>query len=454
LRLIHQGASGAAAELLEYIIGDKPMPSKGSKARIVASAAKYAKNLDSSQIKAFAMATDGAPVSLIKGPPGTGKTLLAKAIAGEAGVNFISVVGSDFSNKFVGVGGDRVRALFKKAREKAPCILFIDEIDALGGSRDGLQTHSEDRNTLNALLAEMDGFNTKEKIFVIGATNRLEDLDPALIRPGRFDNIFAVPLPITTEERREIVNVYAKGKKFDETVDLDALAKQMIGNSPADIEAVMNEAAIIAAREHDGYISRDDLDEAYLKKILKGHVKENKDRDQEQLKIVAWHEAGHTLIGALTNQEVAKVTIMPSTSGAGGFTIFNPTKMGLYSKEELINRVLSLYAGRAAEELLLGPEKITTGASNDIERATDVIYQLVAKYGMCRGEGKKATLLDYSRVPGSDNVVQKDMSDLAEKFYAQTLQMLEENIDRLEKLATELLRKETLSEAEILDIVK
>lgn len=386
---------------------------------------------------------------LLYGPPGTGKTLIARAVAGEANANFVSVSGSDFSNKFVGVGGDRVRKLFEEARKKKPCIIFIDEIDAVGGTRDGM--HNENRNTLNALLTEMDGFSTGDGILVIAATNRLEDLDAALVRPGRFDNIFAVPLPITTDERREVIDVYTRGKKFDETVDFDMLAKQMIGNSPADIEAVMNEASIIAARTHNGVVSKEDLDAAYLKKILKGHVRNNDGRDKDQLKITAWHEAGHALVGTLLGQEVTKVTILPSSSGAGGFTIFNPSKLGMYSKQELENNVRALYAGRAAEELLVGPENITTGASNDIERATVMINQIVSKYGMC---DSGLTVLDYSRIPGSDKMVMDKMNEMALKYYHETLELLEQNREKLEAMVSALIKNETLSGNEITEIVK
>ena len=387
---------------------------------------------------------------LLYGPPGTGKTLLARAVAGEANANFISVVGSDFSNKYVGVGGDRVRKLFNEARKEKPCIIFIDEIDAVGGKRND-HLDSENRNTLNALLAEMDGFSSGEGVLVIAATNKLEDLDDALIRPGRFDNIFAVPLPTTTEERQEIINIYKKGKKFDETVDFNLFAKQTMGNSPADIEAVLNEASIIAANSHKGIISKKDLDDAYLKKVLKGHVKSNAERDTEQLKLVSWHEAGHALVGVLTGQEVAKVTILPSSSGAGGFTIFSPSKLGLFTKEELENQIRSLYAGRAAEELFVGKNKITTGASNDIERATDIIHMLVSKYGMCDGE---CAVLDYSRISGSKEFVMSKMNELSSMYYQQTLELLRANEDRLRNLADKLFENETLSEKEILEIVK
>lgn len=390
---------------------------------------------------------------LLYGPPGTGKTLLARAVAGEANANFISVSGSDFSNKFVGVGADRVRQLFKEAREKKPCIIFIDEIDAVGSSRDGHAGHSENRNTLNALLTQMDGFNSGDGVLVIAATNRLEDLDSALVRPGRFDNMFAVPLPTTTEERREVIDIYAQHKKFAESVDLNSFAKQMIGKSPADIQAVMNEASIIGARDYNGVITKEALDEAYLKKILNGHVKTNADRDIEQLRLTAWHEAGHALIGSLLGQEATKVTILPSSSGAGGFTIFSPPKMGMFSKKELENRVRTLYAGRAAEELLVGKDDITTGASNDIERATTIIDQIVSKFGMCDGNDGP-TILDYTQIRGSDTFVMNKMNELAAKYYQETVQMLQDNKDKLDRLATELLEKESLSEKEILAIIQ
>lgn len=389
---------------------------------------------------------------LLYGPPGTGKTLLAKAMAGEANANFIFLSGSDFSNKFVGVGGDRVRKLFQDARKQAPCIIFIDEIDAVGGNREG-NMHSENRNTLNALLAEMDGFNTGDGIMVIAATNRLEDLDPALVRPGRFDNIFAVPLPSTTEERKEIIEVYKRGKKFDKSVDFNMLAKQMIGSSPAEIEAVMNEASILATKRNAGVVRKEDLDEAYLKKVLKGHVKENDERDEEQLRLVAYHEAGHALVGTMLGQEATKVTIQPSSSGAGGFTIFNPSKLGMYSKKELEERVMALYAGRVSEELLVGPANITTGASNDIERATAIVKSIVSQYGMCSGDNAP-TILDYSQVDGSDKFVMEAMNELARNLYKRTKGLLEENRNKLDKMASELLDKETLSGDEIMAIVK
>ena len=391
----------------------------------------------------------GARISkgaILYGPPGTGKTLLARAVSGEAGVNFISVSGADFSNKFIGAGADRVRKLFSNAKKVAPCIVFIDELDAVGGTREG--AHTENKNTIDALLTCMDGFDKRDGIFVIAATNRLEDLDSALVRPGRFDSKFAVPLPSTTEERMEVIEVYKRGKKFDETVDFNVFAKQLIGNSPADIEAIMNEAAILAARKN-GMISKADLDEAYLKKILKGHVK-NDDKDAEAKKLVAYHEAGHALVGVLTGQEVTKVTAQSTTSGAGGFTLTAPNKMGLFSKQELINRVLMLYGGRAAEELLVGKENITTGASNDIEVATNTLYQLIAKYGMCENG---PAMLNYERVPGGEKIIADKMNAMATELYKQSFKLLADNSNKLEALAEELIKKESLSETEILEII-
>ncbi len=391
----------------------------------------------------------GARISkgaILYGPPGTGKTLLARAVAGEAGVNFISVSGSDFSNKFMGAAADRVRQLFNNAKKMAPCIVFIDEIDAVGGTRDG--AHEERKNTIDALLTCMDGFDKRDGIFIIAATNRLEDLDSALVRPGRFDNKFAVPLPSTTEERLEVIEVYKKGKTFDNSVDFTSFAKQLIGSSPADIEAIMNEAAILAARKN-GIISKDDLEEAYLKKILKGHVK-NEDKDTEVKRLVAYHEAGHALIGVLTGQEVTKVTAQSTTSGAGGFTLTAPSKMGLFSKKELEAQVLQLYGGRAAEELLVGKENITTGASNDIEVATNTLYHIVAKLGM----SEENAIINYERIPGGDKIVAEKVCELASNLYKKSVQMLVDNKDKLDNLANALIERESLCESEILDIVK
>ena len=280
---------------------------------------------------------------LLYGPPGTGKTLLAKAVAGEAGVGFKAVTGSDFEEKYVGVGASRMRKLFQDAKNHAPCIIFIDEIDSIGGKRHSKQ-RGDDRQTLNTLLSEMDGFDGRNGVIVIAATNRLEDLDPALTRPGRFDSHFAVNLPETAAERRVIIDLYAENKKFAEDVDFDAFAKETLGSSPAKIKTVLNEAAIIAAGKNNGIINREILDEAWMKQLMEGHLKKNhKNMDTE---VVAWHEAGHALASLLLDQDLTKVSIIPSTNGAGGATFISPKKLGLFTKKELEDQIIMLYAGR------------------------------------------------------------------------------------------------------------
>lgn len=384
---------------------------------------------------------------LFYGPPGTGKTMLAKAIAGEAGVNFVALVGSDIPNKYVGVSGERIRRIFARAKQCAPCIIFIDELDAIGGKRHGEQ-HPSDRQTLNALLSELDGFDDRDGVFVMAATNRVEDLDPALIRPGRFDSIFAVPIPATAADRMEVVNRYAKNKRFDETVDLASFAKQMLGCSPADIEAVLNEAAILATREGRVAISREDMDNAFLRKVMKGHVSKNDERDSKELRLIAWHEAGHALVGAVVGQIPTKVTIAPSSSGAGGFTMFTPSKLGLYSQMDLMNAVKTLYAGRAAEVMLAGDTNVTSGAMQDIDSATRILRDMVEKYGMDENGGI-SRLLNYELVPNGDSYVTATMGRIAESCYAEAAYILQENADKLKNLTEALLEKETLSEMEI-----
>lgn len=386
------------------------------------------------------------------GPPGTGKTLLAKAIAGEAGVPFHYISGSDFVEMYVGVGAKRVRELFENARRKAPCIIFIDEIDAIGGKRGRDDSNGEDRKTLNALLTEMDGFKPTENIIVIGATNRIEDLDAALVRPGRFTNKFCIPLPETAKERREIIDLYSKKKKFSDEVDFDALSRETIGFSPAAIESLLNEAAIISVQDEKPCIDKKAIEKAMYKILMSGHMKENQaDRDKEELEIVAWHEAGHALVGKLTGKEIPKVTIIASTSGAGGVTFSTPKKTGLYSVEDLKNEVMELYAGRVAEMFLLRDKtKVTTGASNDIERATAIIHQMVTHYGMTDEFG----LLNLGKLKvNQDKVLQKEI-DIAKELEQETAKMLKKHLGVLNEIANELLEKEVLYEADLNNIIK
>lgn len=386
------------------------------------------------------------------GPPGTGKTLLAKAIAGEAGIPFHYMSGSDFVEMYVGMGAKRVRELFEKAKKTAPCIIFIDEIDAIGGSRGKDDSSGEDRKTLNALLTEMDGFKKSENILVIAATNRLEDLDSALVRPGRFTNKFCVPLPETAKERLEVIRLYAKNKKFAEDVNLKSLSKETIGFSPAAIESLLNEAAIISVQDDKKFIDQVSLDKAMFKVLMSGHVKENQaDRNKEELRLVAWHEAGHALIGKLNGKSIPKVTILSTTSGAGGVTFTTPKQMGLYSVDDLKAEVSELYAGRAAELMLLKDKnKVTTGASNDIEKATNIIKQIVTSYGMSDEFG----MLNLNQLNVSQTKIIEQEVRLAKEIEAKTVETLTVHYEQLKMIAAALLERETLYEADLVQIIK
>lgn len=390
---------------------------------------------------------------LLVGPPGTGKTLLAKVVANEAGVPFLYMNGSDFVEMYVGRGAARVRELFKEARKQSPCIVFIDEIDSLCGKR-GRENgeHSEDRKTLTALLAEMDGFKDSTGIMVFGATNRVDDLDPAVLRPGRFTEIYNVPVPETNEERMEVINIYAKNKKFDETVDLKSFSREMIGRSPAEIEAVLNEAAIISVQKGLKFINKDCLEMAFYKRVMRGHMKDNKETHPRDLKTIAYHEAGHTLIGKLLGQEITKVTIIPSTSGAGGVTFIQPGDEKLYSKKKLEERVMGLYGGRVAEFLLFDEnwEEVTTGASNDIEQATRLLHAMVDLYGMSdNGFVNMQMLKGHTTSEKSVDYVVAWAKEIQEK----TVKLMKENRSDLDKLAEALLEHETLYEKEIDEIL-
>lgn len=383
---------------------------------------------------------------MLYGPPGTGKTLLAKAIAGEAGVELIAVAGSEFDEHFVGIGAQRIRKLFSEAKEKSPCIIFIDEIDAIGGKRTK-SASSTDRQSINQLLSEMDGFFTDDGIIVIAATNRLEDLDPALVRPGRFDSHFAVPLPVNEKDRRSIISIYTKNKKIGEDADMDLFAKETLGCSPADIEAVINEAAILAADRHNGIIMKQDLDDAFYKQVMKGHKKKDMERKKEEIRLAAWHEASHALAGLLLSHDVTKVTIIPSTSGAGGVTFFNNEKVGMFSKRELEEEIMTLYAGRAGEEIAAGRENITTGASSDITEATKIIKSFIMKYGM-----SSYGMLDLGEIDTDKNQVVDTASEISDRLYKKVYAMLEENKHTLELIVSALMEEETLTGDQIREI--
>lgn len=383
---------------------------------------------------------------LLYGPPGTGKTLLAKAVAGEAGVKFKAVSGSDFDEKYVGVGASKMRKLFDDAKNNAPCIIFIDEIDSMGGRRHSKQ-NSYDRQTLNTLLSEMDGFDGSGGVVVIAATNRIEDLDPALTRPGRFDNHFAVSLPATAKERKIIINLYAGNKKFADDVDMESFAKETMGSSPATIKTVLNEAAIIATRKNKGIITREILDEAWMKQLMEGHLKKNGEKDNVEL--VAWHEAGHALAGLLMGQDLTKASIIPSTSGAGGATFVTPRKLGLFTVKELREQVVMLYSGRNAEAVLAEKNGeslgITTGASNDIEKATGIIKKMITEYGMNENFG----LLNLEELEIKPDVIAKEAVSLSKELCSESYNLMMDNADTLKKIAEALIEKETLTGEEI-----
>lgn len=383
---------------------------------------------------------------LLYGPPGTGKTLLAKAVAGEAGVKFKAVSGSDFDEKYVGVGASKMRKLFDDAKNNAPCIIFIDEIDSMGGRRHSKQ-NSYDRQTLNTLLSEMDGFDGSGGVVVIAATNRIEDLDPALTRPGRFDNHFAVSLPATAKERKIIINLYAGNKKFADDVDMESFAKETMGSSPATIKTVLNEAAIIATRKNKGIITREILDEAWMKQLMEGHLKKNGEKDNVEL--VAWHEAGHALAGLLMGQDLTKASIIPSTSGAGGATFITPRKLGLFTVKELREQVVMLYSGRNAEAVLAKKNGedlgITTGASNDIEKATGIIKKMITEYGMNENFG----LLNLEELEIKPDVIAKEAVNLSKELCSESYKLMMDNADTLKKIAEALIEKETLTGEEI-----
>ena len=396
---------------------------------------------------------------VLYGPPGTGKTLFAKAIAGSAGVPFFSASGSDFVEMFVGLGAKRIRGLFEEARKNAPCIIFIDEIDAVGSKRGGF-SNSEKDQTINALLTELDGFKSSEGIITICATNRVEDLDPALIRAGRFDKQIAVNLP-DRDDRLKIIKLYAKDKNFSEDVDFEDLANSTSGFSGADIENLLNEAALITATKNKEIINNEAIETAFFRIVMKGDKKENQSsRDKEELKLVAWHEAGHTLVARLlAKDEVSKVTILASTSGAGGVTFRNPPKTSLHSREYLEHLVQVMYAGRAAEEIMFGDKsKITTGASSDIQQATGLIKQYISHFGMSDEFG----MINIEEFSSNNSMISAGVSEkvlnyaskMSNDLYEETLEFLNKNKDLLENLADALLEKETLKSSEIDEILK
>jgi len=396
--------------------------------------------------------------TVLFGPPGTGKTLLAKALAGTAGVPFIAVSGSDFVEKFVGVGASRIRQLFQFARKSSPCIIFIDEIDALGkrSSTDSSGSSDERDRTLNQILVEIDGFSGSEGIIVIAATNRLDMLDPALLRSGRFDRQIQVALP-DVDARLSILELHAKNKPLGNDIDLNEIARMTVYMSGADLANVMNEAGIYAVRNRHPKITMKDIDKA-ISKIQAGEEKRNKKnitlKDKE---ITAYHEAGHALVAKLlSGATVSKVTIIPTTKGAGGYTLFLPDEKMFSTKKELLNDISVFLAGRASEEIIFGENEVTNGASNDLRKATQIAMNMVKNYGMSQKVGLVSFLDIHSDNSSNTNMntVEKEVKDIIEQVYKETKDLLKNNSDCLKNIATLLLERETIFKKDVDSIVE
>ena len=402
--------------------------------------------------------------ALLVGPPGTGKTLLAKAVAGEAEVPFFSISGSEFVEMFVGMGAAKVRDLFKQANEKAPCIVFIDEIDTIGKKRDsaGVGGNDEREQTLNQLLTEMDGFDGSKGVVILAATNRPETLDPALLRPGRFDRRIPVELP-DLEGREAILKVHAKKVKLGDNVDFHAIARTAAGASGAELANMVNEAALRAVRNGRTYVIQEDLEES-IEVVIAGYQKKNAVLSDKEKLIVAYHETGHALVAALQSHSapVTKITIIPRTSGALGYTMqVEERDQYLLSKEELENKIATYAGGRAAEELIFG--SITTGASNDIEQMTKLARAMITRYGMSDEFGMMALETVNGQYLGGDTslacaaetaaIVDEKAKTLLKKEYEKAMDLLKNNKQKLHELAKYLYEKETITGDEFMQIL-
>lgn len=388
--------------------------------------------------------------AMLYGPPGTGKTLLAKAVAGEANANFLAVTGSDFVDKFVGNGASRVRHLFSEARKLQPCIVFIDEIDAVGLKRNAGIGNDERNQTLNALLAEMDGFSDDECIIVIGATNRLDSLDDALLRSGRFDTKIYIGLP-DLNARKEIFKVHSANKPVSESVDFNSIAKMTTYFSGADIENVMNKAGFYAAKEEKEFIDSNHIDKA-INHLIAGDAK--KDRSgisKETKKLTAYHEAGHAIIAKLLAKvSVPRITIIPTTHGAGGYTLIDSGESSYKSKQNILDEIAIALGGRAAEEIIFGAENVTTGASADIKRVTDLSINMITTYGMSNEFG----MIALNENSGANKEILEEAKKIVDSIYEKTLKCLRDNYEVFDALALRLLDKETVLELEFDNIVK
>jgi len=404
--------------------------------------------------------------ALLVGPPGTGKTLLAKAVAGEAGVPFFSLAGSDFVEMFVGVGASRVRDLFKEAQKVAPCIVFIDEIDAIGKSRDAHYGGGNDEReqTLNQLLSEMDGFDSNKGLLILAATNRPEVLDKALLRPGRFDRRIIVDRP-DQKGRLEILKVHAKDVKMDESVDLDAIALASVGLVGSDLANIINEAAILAVKDKRRFVNQKDLFEAFELVAVGGKEKKDRAMSEKERKIVSYHEVGHALVSALQKdaEPVQKITIVPRTMGALGYTLQTPEEEKfLETKDELIAKIVTFMGGRAAEDIKFG--SYTSGAANDIEQATKIARAMVTRYGMSEKFGMmglatvesqyldgRASLICGENTAGQ---IDEEVLQMITNAYAKAKELLSENMESLDKISDYLFEHETITGKEFMKIFR
>ena len=401
---------------------------------------------------------------LLVGPPGTGKTMLAKAVAGEANVPFFSMSGSEFVEMFVGMGASKVRDLFKQAKEKAPCIVFIDEIDAIGKKRDGqIGGNDEREQTLNQLLTEMDGFEGNNGVIILAATNRPESLDPALLRPGRFDRRVPVELP-DLKGREEILKVHARKIKVADNVDFNKIARMASGASGAELANIVNEAALRAVRDGRKFATQADLEES-IEVVIAGYQKKNAILTDKEKRIVAYHEIGHALVAAkqTNSAPVQKITIVPRTSGALGYTMQVEEEGNHYlmSKEEMENKIATLTGGRAAEEIAFG--SVTTGASNDIEQATKLAKGMITRYGMSKDFDMVAMETVTNQYLGGDSsltcsmetqtAIDKEVVELVKKQHEKAGQILLENRAKLDELSQYLYEKETITGEEFMKIL-
>lgn len=402
--------------------------------------------------------------ALLVGPPGTGKTLLAKAVAGEAGVPFFSISGSEFVQMFVGMGAAKVRDLFKQADEKAPCIVFIDEIDTIGKKRDngGMGGNDEREQTLNQLLTEMDGFDGRKGVVILAATNRPDTLDKALLRPGRFDRRIPVELP-DLKGREDILKVHAKAVRMDSTVDFNAIARATAGASGAELENIINEGALRAVRMGRSVVGQEDLEES-VEVVIAGYQRKGAVISPKEKEIIAYHEIGHALVAAKQSNSapVHKITIIPRTSGALGYTMqIDEGERVLLSKEEALAKITTYTGGRAAEELIFG--SITSGASNDIEQATKLARAMITRYGMSSHFDMVALETVSNQYLGGDTAlacsnetatkIDDEVISLVKDAHEKAMEILKENFNKLHELAHYLLEKETITGEEFMDIL-